>query len=199
MTFQRDIPVSALSPANQAVDLRNNFSSLDTVFSKNHIGFNAFNQGDHEKMIYQSQVDDPVITQDLTVLYAKNDSQTIPQPQLFLKIKSFLPTTVDSTSAENTPMQISHNTVNVAGPQYQSFIAGGYKVYIGQTNNITAAITLTNPPSELIVVFANAAKGLTVADAFFVKINSNSQFQIQSTNSSLVNPYTVSWFAIGKI
>lgn len=103
----------------------------------------------------ERQASDPGVTQDLTVLYNKNaKSKLSTEPQLFVQIPKFLPTAQDTSKAPNSGMQITYNAVNTAGPQYQSFLIGGYLLYIGtvpvMVGNTT--ITLVPTPTEILTV-----------------------------------------------
>lgn len=198
MVYKRNIPLGELSPAVQAVDIKNNFADFGTIFAVNHQGFNDTNQGKHTKVILQKQNDDPDVTQDLAVLYAKNDTQTIPQPQLFLKLKDFLPSEIDTNTVENTPIQLTHNVVNVAGPQYQSFFAGGFIVYIGSTTEANLVITLSPAPSSLLLAMASASSGVQPFIALNTEITGTDKFRIRYTTTS-IPVSTLNWFAIGKI
>jgi len=200
MTYSITKPDAGPSPEIDVVQIMTNFATFATGLSANHTELNDPNQGDHENVILTLQTDDPGVTQDLTVLYCKNaPSQAGTQPQLFVQIPKFLPTDNDSTNAPNEPMQLTYNSVNIAGPVYQSFLPGGYLIYFGSTTNITVPITLSPAPTKILVAIATP-NNLKVSNPtpFFVSttILSNTQFMI---NSNATGTYSFGWMAIASV
>src|SRR6186713_2669478 len=132
MTFSPTTPQSQPSPAATQAQIQTNFAEYARIFALNHSAVNTSNQGDHEGVILTRQTVDPGVTEDLEAVYCKDaTSKAGTQPQLFAKIKKFLPNSKDTQNAPNIPMQLTYNAVNVAGPQYQSFLPGGYLLYFG--------------------------------------------------------------------
>ncbi len=196
MTYDPSIPTD-LPPPNVAVDkIRTNFSQYASVFDNNHVALNANNQGQHSNVLLQGQSSDPTVSGNFDSLYSKSiTTNSSTSQELFLRIPKFLP------DKNNTPMQLTFNSVNTAGPVYQSFMAGGYIVYFGETNNIAVPITLSPKPLKILCVIANGNKFTTVGtpvpyDAQVVVNANNFQFTITSLNASGV--YRFSWFAIGS-
>jgi hypothetical protein len=206
MTYSFVKPDAGPSPKDDVVQIRTNFSQFATIFNGNHTALNASNAGDHEPVVFTLQSADPGVTQDLDVLYCKNaSSQAGTQPQLFVQIPDFLPNHNDPTVTKNDPMQLTYNSVNTAGPVYQSFLPGGYLLFFGSTSNIAVNITLSPAPTKILVAIATPNTMTTVGTPrpFFVstQIVSNSTFKI---NSSLniggpVIAYSFGWVAIAQV
>jgi hypothetical protein len=165
MTYSPNIPEPSSSPKSSVTSIQTNYSQFSSVFSNisggvtyNHMPLNDFNQGKHAAVLMQQQTKDLGIpqTQSLTVLYAKAAPAATGnnQPQLFLQIPTFLPTDLDTTKSRNIGMQLTYNSVNTSGPQYQSFLVGGYILYFGSTTNIAANIVLSPIPTKILCVQA---------------------------------------------
>jgi len=138
--------------------------------------------------LIENSPSDPGVTQDLDILYNKNaDSVAGAQPQLFVQIPKFLPTNNDTTNADNIGMQLTYNQVNIAGPQYQSFLIGGYLIYIGSSlTGVT--VTLTPTPAEILMV--------QLQDSAALAIQVIQPDKILWSNGAFITPR--SWFVIGK-
>lgn len=209
MTYDPQIPLVTKSPNDSASPIQVNFSQFAAIFSNlaggvtyNHLPFNNTQQGKHGAVLFQNQSADPGITGDLAVLYAKNaTSNTSTEPQLFAQIPKFLPTDNDTTNAENTPMQLTFNSVNIAGPVYYSFLPGGYIFYFGNvtTNNDIEQITLAPIPTELLVMIAtpNTVESSSPNRPIKISVNkiSNSIFNVYTT---FAGSRSFNWFAIGR-
>lgn len=199
MTYVPNVPQSQPSPAETQAQIQTNFAQYATIFNENHTALNNSNQGDHEAVILEAQANDPGVTQDLVALYCKNATSKIDtQPQLFAQIKQFLPTSIDTTTAQNTPMQLTYNTVNTSGPQYQSFVAGGLLVFFGSTTNVPITITLSPSPSVIQIAIAiptALSPTNNFPDTVNTQILSASQFKINSTNALPGDAFF--WIAIG--
>ncbi len=208
MTYNSTNPPSTTSPKDSASLIQTNFSQFDTIFSNmvlgvayNHVALNDFNEGKHAAIIFQRQTTDPTITQNLDVLYCKNaTAATGTTPQLFLRIPKFLPTILDPSKDANNPMQITYNSVNTAGPVYQSFLAGGYILYFGTTSNIAVNITLSPSPTKILVAIAEpnnlTTSGTPTPFSVSTQIISTTQFKI---NSNATGVYSFTWMAIGTV
>ena len=208
MTYSFQKPDAGPSPALDAAQIRTNFSQFASIFSTliaglsyNHTALNDRNQGDHESVILTLQAADPGVTEDLAVLYTKNASSMAGiQPQLFVQIPKFLPTDIDTTDALNAPMQLTYNSVNTAGPVYQSFLPGGYLLYFGSTSNIAVNITLSPAPTQILVAIATPNNmtiiGTPVPFDVSTTIVSNSQFKINST--AAIGVYSFGFVVIAK-
>ena len=195
MTYSPIIPIGQESPANQVVQVQINFAQYAAKFSAlvagikyNHTALNSFNQGDHEAIILQKQTSDPGVTQNLDVLYCKDAVSALgTQPQLFIQIPQFLPNAI-----ANTPMQLTYNQVNTAGPTlYQSFLPGGYLLFFGTTTNSVTPITLTPTPSSILMAIAYSS-GTNVDSQVVV-----TQPDKVTVNTSAVGAFTFTWMAIG--
>jgi hypothetical protein len=201
MTYSFIKPDAGPSPKLDAPIIQTNFSQFATIFANNHTALNVKNQGDHEKVVLELQNADPGVSEDLTVLYAKNASSNLgTQPQLFVQIPKFLPNQNDPNLAENIGMQLTYNTVNTAGPLFQSFLAGGYLIYFGSTSNIAVNITLSPAPTQIVTVIATpnnmTSIGTPIPFDVSVQIINNSTFKINSQSATGV--YTFGWVAIAK-
>jgi hypothetical protein len=114
-----------------------------------------------------------------------------------------LPTGQDPVNAENTPMQLTYNSVGTAGPVFYSFLPGGYLVYFGKisaTNLNPQTITLSPVPSSLLIAIANPntveSNGTHRPIKISTNITSPSTFNVYADFAPLAS-YDFSWFAIG--
>jgi hypothetical protein len=207
MSYSPTKPDAGKSPLIDVVQIKNDFSAWNTVFSTiiagltyNHTAMNSPNQGNHESVIMQLQASDPGVTQDLAVLYCKNAASFVgTQPQLVVQIPKFLPNQNDATNAPNQDMQLSYNSVNIAGPVYQSFLQCGYLIYFGSTSDITVNIVLSPAPTKILTAIATPNNLTTVGTPipFFASttILSNTSFRI---NSNATGAYSFGWIAIAS-
>ncbi len=214
MTYTLSKPDPGPSPKLDAPLIKGNFSAYAPILAINHVALNQKNQGDHSQIIFEKQPFGPGVVESETVLFNKNASAATggPQPQLFIKIPKFLPTGNDTSNATNTSMQLTYNTVNVAGPQYQSFLAGGYIVYFGSLSGMTVAktvtvnlVTLTTVPTKILMAIAISNTIQSVMP--FAPLNASTKVLTASTfnvylqgNNDAVNiPYNLTWMAIGSV
>jgi hypothetical protein len=206
VTYDPNIPNDD-PPASQQPQIKTNFAQLAAIFSStsggvvyNHSPFNSGNQGKHEAIILEDQVTDSAVTDDYVSLYNKGG-------QIFERLLQFLPNGIP-----NDPMQLTYGAVNTAGPQYQTFIVGGYILYVGSVSgttasaaNITTTITLNPVPTKILCPIA-ASNALTTSSrvqglGIATKILSNSQFNIIIASpwiSGVAKAYSLTWFAIGS-
>lgn len=151
MAFTTKKPDRGPSPALDASNIQGNFAAWDTIFAVNHVAINQRFQGDHSYVVFQRQSSDPTGQTNYNTLYSKNAAAKIgTEPQVFINIPKYLPT------IPSTPMQLTYSQVNAAGPQYQSFLPGGYVVYFGSEANInlTRTVTLTPEPTKILIAIA---------------------------------------------
>ena len=212
MSYILKKPDAGPSPALDASIIQGNFAAFATVFATNHIALNNVFQGDHSFVYINNRTNDPGVTGNFTVLYAKDTlSNAGTEPQLYAQIPTFLPTDRDSTKAENLGMLLTYNTVDTAGPQYQSFLPGGYFIIFGTQTGMTVPgvkisdqVILTVKPTKLLAVFpspytltTSSPKGFNVSAV----IDGTDRFTIYSTGNgtSLAIPYSIGWLAIGTI
>ncbi len=198
MTYVPDTPQNQPSPRDTQAQIQTNFAQWAVQFLKNHSAMNSSSQGDHEAVVLEKQSVDPGVTQDQVALFCKDaTSQLSTEPQLFAQIKKFLPTINDRTDAINEPMQLTYNSVNMTGPnQFQSFLIGGFLLFVGSTNNIATIITLNPSPSLIYMAIATATNltgGLPNDVSTFV--TQPNQFKI---NSNFGFAGVFYWIAIGK-
>lgn len=200
MTYTPNKPDPGPSPKLDAPTIRTNFSKFASIFSStvagviyNHTPIGDVNQGDHESIILTNQTNDPNVINNLVVIYPKNSTSNAgTQPQLFLRIPEFV------ESIDNTPMQLTYNSVNTSGPQYQSFLPGGYIVYIGSTTVKGSTITLSPAPTKILSVIGNSDTVITGNIPVDVNIDvlNNSQFVINSSLAS--GSYNLRYIAIAQ-
>ncbi len=199
MTYVPDTPQNQPSPRDTQAQIQTNFAQWAVQFLKNHSAMNSSSQGDHQAVVLEKQSVDPGVTQDQVTLFCKDaTSQLSTEPQLFAQIKKFLPTINDRTDAINEPMQLTYNSVNMTGPnQFQSFLIGGFLLFVGSTNNIATIITLTPSPSLIYMAIATSSNlngGLPNDVSTFV--TQPNQFKISSNFGFGGDVFY--WIAIGK-
>lgn len=74
MSFNPSIPQPGDFLSDSQGDLLINFDQLNTIFSQDHVAFNAAaDNGKHKKVTFVSQATDPDSTENEYVLYAKED------------------------------------------------------------------------------------------------------------------------------
>ena len=209
--YNPNIPQGDDSPKNQAPLIQTDFSQFASIFST-VTGGNVFNhtflnnpskQGSHETIIFEKQSKIPKITNPQAILFNQNAaSKAGTQPQLFMKIPKYLPTKYDGNTPNNDPMQLTYNQVNTSGPQYQSFMAGGYLLFFGQINitsgNTSLQTTLTPAPTKILMVqaFPNVTTN-NVARAVSATIDTNNKFTIYINTPSVNVPIT--WWVIATV
>lgn len=215
MTYDPQIPLVTESPSTSANPIQVNFDQFAKIFSVltgglfyNHIPFNNANQGKHAAVILQKQTTDPGVTEDLTVLYAKDAvSKASTEPQIYAQIPKFLPTNLDSTNAPNAPMQLTYNSVGIAGPMYYSFLPGGYIIYFGMilaTSSIPHTITLSPVPTTTLACFAfpqtiqlnSTHRPLKIS--VFNNQPAPGSFNVYTEFTTGITQYDFSWLAIAK-
>ena len=140
-----------------------------------------------------------------SVSQSRSNAGTVPgvaTNQLFVQLPKFLPNMGES----NFPMILTYNSVNTAGPVYQSFLPsaklqsntrGPYLFYFGSTTNIAVNITLSPAPSSLLLALAvpNTDSGTaSIPWQSATNIINSSTFKIVSNATGV---YRFSWMAIG--
>jgi hypothetical protein len=195
MTYDPTVPQVGNTPSVSVDDIRANFTAYDASFSQtsggviyNHLALNEIDEGLHAAVLFERQTTDPTIDNDFVSLYSKNaTSGAGTLAQLFFRIPQFLPNSGDNTKAPNNPMQWTYNSVNIAGPQYQSFMIGGYLVFFGSSvRNVD--INLSPVPTKILSVIAESQSTITVSGvstvpvAASVEVLTASKFQIHSVN-----------------
>jgi len=213
MTYTRKKPDSGPSPFLDAPLIQDNFFTYDAAFTQNHVSLNQRNQGCHSQIIFERQSSDPSNINDEVAVYNKNaTSQAGTQPQLFIKIPKFLPTDNDTTNATNASMQVTYNTVNIAGPQYQSFLIGRYLIFFGTfsgmtsgTNATSTTITLSPVPTKIVCALASPNTSQTGGSqtpfTIATDIISNSQFIVRTSGNNQAGniAYSFTYTAIGTV
>ena len=222
MSYDPNIPSPESSPISSVSQIQTNFAQFASIFSNlngifyNHVAFSNTDsaQGKHGAVIFENQSSDPGVIQSLDVLYSKDaSSRSGTQPQLFIQIPQVLPTNIDKNPATNAPMQLTYNSVGMAGPIYYSFLPGGYLIYFGSAvtagapPNGTVTITLSPVPTFIISVQAvptgtgNAANGGATRtnvpfDSWVIVNQALSTIQINSQRATAGSTFL--WMAVCK-
>lgn len=151
MAFTTKKPDRGPSPSADASNIQGNFDFWDTAFAVNHVAINESFQGDHTYVVFQKLSSNPKVSGNHNTLFAVNATSKVDtQPQLFFKMPKYY------TKIENNAMQMTYNQVNVAGPQFQSFLPGGYLLYFGSESNINLSVTITLVPEPKEILLAIA-------------------------------------------
>ena len=201
MTYSFVKPDPGPSPKDDVTQIQTNFSQFGSIFATNHTAMNDRFQGDHTYVVLTKQGSVPTNTGQEAMLFARDAAAATagPQPQLFVKIPDFLPTDNDPTKTPSAKsMQLTYNSVNVAGPQYQSFLPGGYILYIGSETTSNVQVTLVPAPTQILLAIATVNKSTGPGGLPFqisTRIDAADKFTI-FTNAT--NPFTVNWYAIGQ-
>ena len=223
MSYDANIPSPESSPSNSVSQIQTNFAQFASIFSNlngifyNHVAFSTTDpsQGKHGAVIFEKQLSDPGVTQSLDVLYSKDaSSHAGTQPQLFIQIPEFLPTSIDKNPATNAPMQLTYNSVGMAGPIYYSFLPGGYLIYFGSAitagapPNGTVTVTLSPVPTAILSVQAmptgtgSASNGGPTRtnvpfDSWVIVNQALSTIQINSKRAPAGSTFL--WMVVGKV
>lgn len=213
MTYNPQIPLVTESPQNSASPIQVNFSQFASIFSStalgvvyNHMPLNDGQQGKHGAILFQEQTQDPGVDQNLAAIYPKEATSAAGnQTQLFLQIPKFLPTDQDSTNAPNDPMQLTYNSVGLAGPVYYSFLPGGYLFFFGSNTLVASSpttITLSPTPTKILIAIATPNTVDTTPQNQPLKISTNitsaTTFDVYVSFAPLVN-YNFNWMAIATV
>lgn len=198
MTYNPNIPTDLPSPSVAVNQLRTNFSQYANVFDNNHVAINDSNQGQHSTVIFQGQTVDPGVDNTFDAVYCKSVvAASGTNQQIFVQIPQFLP-----NNQPNLPQQLTFDVVNVAGPQYQTFLPGGYLMYFGVaavvTQGVAIPITINPLSSGLILALANANNLFSVItnqpDDVTTQVTGPNSFTITSVLG--IAGHTFSWVAI---
>lgn len=71
MTFQASIPLASDLISVSQNDIKNNFTSLNTAWNVDHVGFNASGAGDHKQITLLAPISDPNKVAPITSVYSK--------------------------------------------------------------------------------------------------------------------------------
>jgi len=205
--YEPNIPKDLPSPSVAVEFIKNNFTQYADVFDNNHGAINSSNEGKHTHVIFQEQSVDPEVDGSFDSLYSKSVTSNLGVSQnLFARIPQFLP-----NGPNNFPIQLTFNGVNTVGPQYQSFLAGGYLIFFGSipsSTSINSTITLVPAPTEILsviasptrLVAANGGLGPSAPLRLNATVNPNN-FQFTIKSSPIGAPQitgAVNWLAICK-
>ena len=207
MGFNTAIPRGNNTPAYSALLMQKNFTRYNIVFRANHVAMNSTGQGKHANVILTNQSPtpgDPSVTVTWPTLFAKNSSTkggTI--TALYSKIPVFLPAGfIDSGSVQNPSVQWTYNSVALTATtpsktsSYQSFLFGGYLIYMNQTilTSAKTTITLTPAPTKILSVIAQpTSTDASVPYPCSVNVVTSNTFTIEGTVG-----ITYQWIAIAQ-
>jgi hypothetical protein len=150
MTFDPTIPQPTDRPSASQAQLLNNFTQLNTVFSVDHVAFNATtDRGEHNQITLNSTVADPGLGDPKCSLYIKTVAG---DSELFFE-------KYDNTAVANLVQQMTNLTITTAA---NAGTAGGNISYIdtpwglrflwGLTGAISGAFTVIAPAGTLAIL-----------------------------------------------
>jgi len=179
-TYTSSIPQPTDDPSQSQDQILQNFQSLNTSNSVNHVDFNDADQGKHKFMQMPEQSAAPGTAADEGALYTKAVSGIT---QLFFQEES-----------SGTERQLTTIAPTQSGSKYYMRLPSGIKLNWGQATGSVAGTTIsfttafTTIHALILTSQANAATRNAVYDNL-----TNSNFKLYTTNNSMV----VSFIAIG--
>jgi len=185
MVYNPSIPQATDVPSQSQGQILENFTTLNTIFSTDHLAFNAVGGGEHQQITLNSTVGDPGLADPKCSLYIKTVAG---DSELFFE-------KFDNGAAANLVQQMTNLTVTAVGTNY------GYTTPWGQIVNwgnfvcntgdtvITYAVAFTAPPQsiQLTAVSDNGARNAVV------RLSAAATATCRATNNLL----TVYYYAIG--
>jgi len=188
MVYFNNVPQPTDKPSQSQAQIASNFSDLDTVFNKNHIGFSqANNRGEHRKVTFNSVIANPNAASPKANLYIKTVAGA---SQLFYQ---------NGNAASNVKQMTGLNITNLVnggtagGTLYRITDPLGFTIYCGKTN-VFGSITF---PVAYTTIFSAQATRSDGNDQIFRFTTGLGALQISSVPGGGVG--TVDWFAMGKI
>ena len=163
MTFQPSIPQAPDLIAVSQIDLLNNFTSLNTAWNVDHVGFNSAGAGDHKKVTLLAPIANPNQASPIASLYTKA-SPTTTTSDLYYQdgalasnvkqltgggITAAAWCVFDGTAGSPITPGASYNVTNVtvAGNVYtinftRAFTSANYAVLVQPSLNTSSAIAI---------------------------------------------------------
>lgn len=185
MVYNPSIPQASDVPSQSQGQLLENFGSLNTVFSADHLAFNAVDGGEHQQITLNSTIADPGLADPKCSIYTKTVAG---DSELFFE-------KYDNGAAANLVQQMTSLVVTTVGTRF------GYRTPWGQIINwgrftcntgdtvLTYAVAFSAPAQsiQLTAVSDNGARNAVV------RVSAAATATCRATNNSLV----VYYYAIG--
>jgi|GEM_PF-1433905 len=198
MAYNPNIPIVTDYMVNSQPQIKSNFQTINSVFSKNHVRLNATeggnSQGMHNVLTFRTQSGDPVTAVDQIALYTKVIGSDI---ALFY-----------APSNAQTPIQLTYPSISTGlqstnpdvflARQY-TFMAGPFVIYIGNFAEQDGTVITLLPASTLIYVglVGDGSMGTQKTAAAATNVSGN-QFTVRfSLTSPITFKYPVHYLAIG--
>lgn len=202
MTWYPNIPTASQSPAGSQPFILANDQKWPVVFAENHVAMNSNNQGDHEEVIFRKLSADQEVTGDWGTFYCKESaSATGAKNQLFYRTRQFVP------NQTNLPQQITFTQVNNSGANQQTFLMGGFLIYMGSFSLMSGGggsptvqdITVSPNPTSIKMALANFNTQIPNANSnrITTRILSSNSFRVNIAPDGAAAPYTIKYIAIG--
>jgi len=197
MAYNPNIPLVTDYMVVSQPQIRSNFQTIFSVFSKNHVTLNSTtegrSQGMHTVLTLREQTGDPVTTTAQIALYAKNVAGVT---NLFFR-----------PSNNQTPIQLTYPSISTGlqstnpdvylDRQY-SYVAGPFVIYCGRLS-VTDGDIITLLPTETPIYVGLVQAGGFGSDkpsAAATNIAGN-QFTVRLPNTSTAGPFPIYYMAIG--
>lgn len=198
MAYNPNIPVVTDYMVNSQVQIRSNFQTINSVFSKNHVRLNATEGGDsqgmHNVLTLRTQSGDPVTTSSQIALYTKVVGSDI---AIFY-----------APSSAQTPIQLTYPSISTGlqstdpdvflSRQY-TFMAGPFVVYVGKLLELDGTVITLLPATTLIYVglVGNGFLGTDKTAACATNVSGN-QFTVRFSDTGAPPvKYQMYYLAIG--
>ena len=152
-------------PLIEQPKIKTNFSVFSDAILNNHEPMNDPNQGNHKNVIMKVQASIPPVIQNVGTLFCKSVANGIGTTnQIFY---SNFPI-IDGNINPKNVNQLTYNQIIYSGSQQQTFIFGGYVIFIGKIAVVaSSSITVTLSPtiSSIISVSGLLESGLPIKSA----------------------------------
>lgn len=198
MAYNPNIPLVTDYMVVSQPQIRSNFQTIFSVFSKNHVNLNSTtegrSQGMHTVLTLREQIGDPVTTVDQVAIYAKSVTGVT---NLFFR-----------PSNNQTPIQLTYPSIStglqstkpdVYFDRQYSYVAGPFVIYVGKVVVLDGDVITLTPNQTLIyvgLVQAKAGFGSDKISAAATNIAGN-QFTVRLPAISGAFPFPVYYLAIG--
>jgi len=188
MAYTNNIPQATDDPSQSQSQILNNFTSIDTVNSVNHVAYNDANQGKHKFLQMPEQGSVPTTAANEGGLFTKETIALI--TGLYFRRES------DGTQLQLTDIDLTTSTV-VSGTQYTFLSPWGFRITFGKTGTISnnGAVTFTTnfsaSPYTLQVTAVDTNQSNVTVKSLSV---SGSGFTVLTSTASIDQ---IQYFAIG--
>lgn len=183
-----NVPQAGQTLAQTRDPIRNNFTTIDTVFSINHSAYGSANQGMHEFLQFPDRTGNTPIFGGITGMWSENGTYSL-VPEIWVNTKAgagFNQYPMTESTLSNTPLigsQTNGFTVLPSGV----ILKWGYVAVNGLTN-----VNLNAVGPALSASFSAQATPEGNANAYVVGLTAA---QLQLNSSANNNVY---WFVIGR-